>query len=148
LNGYLLDTNIISMFSPWKANATQAYIDWLDQQEKAKGIYLSAVTIHEIEKGARLLEHKGATAKASAIRFWLLGLVAAYSHHILPLDTDVAVVSGQLEALAKASGHNPGATDAMIAGTAKFHGLTIITHNLRHFQPFGVDARSPDQVSV
>jgi predicted nucleic acid-binding protein len=148
LNGYLLDTNTISMFSPWKANATQAFIDWLGQQEKAKGIYLSAVTIHEIEKGVRLLQHKGATAKASAIRFWLLGLVAAYSHNILPLDTDVAVVSGQLEALANASGHNPGATDAMIAGTAKFHGLTIITHNLRHFQPFGVDARSPDQVSV
>jgi predicted nucleic acid-binding protein len=148
LNGYLLDTNTISMFSPWKANATQAFTEWLDVQEKTKGIYLSAVTIHEIEKGVRLLQHKGATARASAIRFWLLGLVAAYGNNILPLDKDVAVISGQLEALAIASGHSPGATDAIIAGTAKFHGLAIITHNLRHFHPFGVDARSPDQVSV
>jgi predicted nucleic acid-binding protein len=50
--------------------------------------------------------------------------------------------------LAVASGHNPGAADAVIAGTAKFHRLTVITHNLKHFQPFGVAAQSPDQVGV
>jgi predicted nucleic acid-binding protein len=148
LSGYLLDTDTISMFSPGKADASQAFAEWLGEQEKAQGIYFSAVTINEIEKGVHLLQRKGATAKAAAIRFWLLGLIATYSYNILPLSTEVAMISGQLEALALASGHNPGATDAMIAGTAKFHGLSIITHNLRHFQLFDVDALSPDQVST
>ncbi|PZM17201.1 type II toxin-antitoxin system VapC family toxin [Rhizobium tubonense] len=148
MTGYLLDTNAISMFSPSRASATQAFCDWMDEQEKVNGIYLSAMTIHEIEKGVHLLQHRGATVKAAGIRFWLKGLVSIYGHNILPLDRDVAVESGQLEALAVASGHNPGAADAVIAGTAKFHRLTVITHNLKHFQPFGVAAQGPDQVGV
>jgi hypothetical protein len=47
-------------------------------------------------------------------------------------------VSGALEAKAIAECANPGASDAMIAGTAAFHGLTVVTRNLRHFRAFGI----------
>jgi predicted nucleic acid-binding protein len=61
---FLLDTNAISMFSPSKASASDAFADWLNEQDQLDAIYLSVVTIHEIEKGVRLLEVKGAKAKA------------------------------------------------------------------------------------
>jgi predicted nucleic acid-binding protein len=40
--------------------------------------------------------------------------------------------------MAVAQGANPGALDAMIAGTEAFHGLTMVTRNLRHFRAFGI----------
>jgi predicted nucleic acid-binding protein len=56
--------------------------------------------------------------------------------------------SGKLEALVVASGYSPGAADAIIAGTAKFHEMTIITHNLKHILPFEIDVESPDRIGL
>ncbi|CAN7218166.1 type II toxin-antitoxin system VapC family toxin [Rhizobium sp. LjRoot30] len=147
MNGFLLDTNAISMFSPSQAAASEGFMAWMEEQERANGIYLSAVTVHEIEKGVRLLDHRGATAKAAAIRFWLLGLVSFYGDNILPFDAAVAQLSGELEAMAVSAGHSPGAADAMIAGTAKAHGLILITRNLKHFESFAIKVRSPDMIA-
>jgi predicted nucleic acid-binding protein len=144
MSGFLLDTNTISLF--YRANANPNFRRWFEEQEALSAICLSAVTVHEIEKGIRLLEHKGAMAKAAGIRIWLSGLIAGYGQSILSIDSEVARVSGELEAIAIARGHTPGAADAMIAGTAKHHGLTVITNNLKHFQPFGVAVLTPDQV--
>lgn len=146
--GFLLDTNVLSISSPIRSvGVSQAFAEWQDEQARANALYLSAVTIHEIEKGAQLLAHKGKSKQAAIIHAWLLGLIAGYGDIILPLDANVARISGQLEALAISSGHSPGAADALIAGTAKLHGLTVITHNAKHFRPFGIAAMSPDQVA-
>ncbi|MBB4186454.1 type II toxin-antitoxin system VapC family toxin [Sinorhizobium terangae] len=146
MTGYLLDTNAISMFSPSKATASSEFADWLDERDQLSAVYLSAVTVHEIEKGVRLLEAKGSKAKAAGIELFLQGLIAGYRDRILPVDADVAREGGKLEAKAIAAGHNPGASDAMIAGTASVHQLTVITANLKHFRPFGIKVSSPDQV--
>ena len=147
MSGFLLDTNVISMLSPSKATATADFIAWLEEQERLNAIYLSAVTIHEIEKGVGLLEAKGATAKAAGIEIFLRGLIVGYDDRILPVDAEVAREGGKLEAKAMSAGYNPGAADAMIAGTASAHGLTVITANLKHFQPFGINVTSPDQLA-
>ncbi|WP_018237556.1 type II toxin-antitoxin system VapC family toxin [Ensifer sp. BR816] len=147
MTGYLLDTNAISMFSPSRATATPEFADWLEEQEQVSAVYLSAVTVHELEKGLRLLEARGARAKAAGIALFLQGLIAGYGDRILPVDADVAREGGKLEARAIAAGHNPGASDAMIAGTASFHRLTVITANLKHFHPFGIKVKSPVQVA-
>ena len=63
MTGYLLDTNAISIFSPSRATATPEFTDWLEGQEQVSAVYLSAVTVHELEKGVRLLEARGAKAK-------------------------------------------------------------------------------------
>ena len=147
MNGYLLDTNAISLFSPLKVSPDPAFTRWVEEQDRLDAIYLSVITVHEIEKGIRLLEYRGATARAQTIQGWLNGLIAGYGEKILPVDNDVALASGRLEAAANAAGHGPGAADAMIAGTAQVHGLTIITHNLRHFEPFSVAAESPQQIA-
>ena len=143
MSGFLLDTDIISLF--YRADVSPTFARWMEEQEALNSVYLSAVTIHEMQKGIRLLERKGATAKAKSIRIWLLGLVAGYSSSVLPLDAEIAWMSGELEAIANAAGHAPGAADAMIAGTAKYHGLTVVTNNLRHFQTFGISVLTPDQ---
>ena len=112
----------------------------------AKGrVFLSVVAIHEIEKGIALLEHKGATAKAAGLKVWLAGLVATYDDKIIPLDATAAAFAGQLEAKAISAGHNPGMADAIVAGIAKAQDLMIVTHNTRHFLPFGVAVSSPDE---
>lgn len=100
-----------------------------------------------MEKGIRLLEHKGATAKARNIRIWLRGLIAGYDSSVLAIDAEIAWLSGELEAVAIAAGHAPGAADAMIAGTAKRYDLTVITKNPKHFQAFGIPVLTPDQVA-
>lgn len=138
MSGFLLDTDVLSLLSPGRANVPAGFEAWVEAQEQAGQIYLSAVSIHEIEKGIRLLEAKGAAQKARALEAWLRPLVTRLGDFILPVDGEVARVSGGLEAKAIAEGANPGASDAMIAGTAAFHELTVVTRNLRHFRAFAI----------
>lgn len=139
MTAYLLDTNVVSLLSPLRAGTAAGLISWLDKANEATEFFLSVVTVHEIERGIMLLERKGATAKASDLRRWMDGLFSTYEDRILPIDAAVSALSGKLEAEAIAAGHRPGMADALIAGTAKAHDLTVVTLNLRHFEPFGVD---------
>lgn len=145
MSGFLLDTNVISMLSPSRAEASAPFIEWLERVDSQGRVFLSVVAIHEIEKGIALLEHKGATAKAAALRVWLAGLVASYDDKIIPVDVSAAALAGQLEAQAIAAGHDPGMADASIAGIAKAQGLVIVTHNTKHFLPFGIGVATPGE---
>jgi hypothetical protein len=148
LKGFLLDTNVVSMLAPSRAPAPKEFIDWLESMDGANRIFLSVVTIHEIEKGIALLEHKGAVAKASGLKVWLSGLIATYEDRIISLDPAAAAIAGRLEANAAAMGHSPGMADAIIAGIAQAHDLYIITGNTKHFLPFSVAVSSPDDAIV
>ena len=103
VSGYLLDTNVISMLSPSRAEASAGFLDWLERMDAGGRLFLSVVTIHEIEKGIALLEHKGATGKAANLKLWLAGLVATYDDKIIAVDTVAAALAGQLEAKAIAA---------------------------------------------
>ncbi len=144
MSGFLLDTNVISMLSPSRAEASGRFLDWLERVDSEGRVFLSVVAIHEIEKGIALLEHKGATAKAAGLKVWLAGLLATYDDKILPLDASAAALAGQLEAKAISAGHDPGMADATIAGIAKAQDLVVITHNTKHFAPFEVGVVTPD----
>jgi predicted nucleic acid-binding protein len=147
LSGYLLDTNVISMLSPSGTEPSPAFLTWLERMDTNGRLFLSVVTIHEIEKGIALLEHKGATSKAANLKVWLAGLVASYDDKIIAVDTVAAAVAGQLEAMAMSAGRDPGMADATIAGIAKAHDLVIMTRNTKHFQVFGVEVGSPDEIA-
>jgi toxin FitB len=146
LSGFLLDTDVISMLSPARAEAPARFLEWLERMDGEGRLFVSAVTIHEIEKGIALLEHKGATAKAAGLKVWLKGLIAAYDDKIVSLDAGAAAFAGRMEAKAICAGHDPGMADAAIAGIAKAHDLVIVTRNARHFEPLGARALSPDEV--
>lgn len=147
MKGYLLDTNVVSMLSPVRAEVSAAFLGWLERMDGEGRIFLSVVTIHEIEKGIALLEHKGARAKAAGLKAWLAGLASTYDDKIIGLDFAAAACAGQLEAKAIAAGHAPGMADAIIAGIATVHDLVIVTRNTKHFLPFGSAVSSPDEVA-
>jgi predicted nucleic acid-binding protein len=147
LSGFLLDTNVISMLSPSRADASASFLEWLERMDSEGKVFLSVVTIHEIEKGISLLEHKGALAKAAGLRAWLSGLVVDYDDKILAVDTQAAALAGQLEAKAISAGYDPGMADATVAGIAKASNLVVVTRNTKHFLPFGVSLTSPDDTA-
>jgi len=147
VNGFLLDTNVVSMLAPSRAEASQAFLDWLERADSEARVFLSVVTIDEIEKGIASLDHKGATAKAAGLKDWLSGLLATFDDKILGLDVAAALSSGRLEAQALGNGHAPGMADAMIAGIARAHDLTIVTRNAKHFLPFAVAVKTPEDVA-
>jgi predicted nucleic acid-binding protein len=135
------------MLSPARAEASPGFLDWLDRMDAGGRLFLSVVTIHEIEKGIALLEHKGAVARSASLKVWLAGLVATYDDRIIAVDAMAAAMAGRLEARAVVSGQDPGMADATIAGIAKARNVTIVTRSSRHFQVFGVDVMSPDEAT-
>ena len=54
-----------------------------------------------------------------------------------------ARIAGAMTDRARSSGHTPGFPDVAIAATASAHHLTILTGNVRHYQPLGVRAKDP-----
>ncbi len=135
------------MLSPSRADASASFLEWLERMDSEGKVFLSVVTIHEIEKGISLLEHKGALAKAAGLRAWLSGLVVDYDDKILAVDTQAAALAGQLEAKAISAGYDPGMADATVAGIAKASNLVVVTRNTKHFLPFGVSLTSPDDIA-
>jgi predicted nucleic acid-binding protein len=101
------------------------------------------VTVFKIEQGAEKLIRAKAFDRAAAIRSWLLGLIDDFGERLLPLDTRVAQEAGRLSDAAMAIGRHPGTADIFFAATASAHGLILLTHNLRHFEPLGIDAIDP-----
>ena len=146
MSGFLLDTDVVSMLSPSRAQASPGFLGWLDRADGEGLVFLSVVTVHEIEKGIALLDRKGATAKAAGLRIWLAGLLAGYGERILGLDGPAAALSGRLEATAILAGHAPGLADALIAGIAQSHDLVVVTRNARHFRSFGIRTSTPDEI--
>lgn len=148
MRGFLLDTNVISMLAPSTSEAEAEFLAWLDRMDADGRLFLSVVSIHEIEKGIALLDQKGASAKAGSLKAWLSGLVSTYDDKIIGVDAEAAAIGGRLEAKALAAGHDPGMADAAIAGTAAAHQLVIVTRNTKHFLPFGVAVLSPAEAAA
>lgn len=142
-NGFLIDTNIISLFSPDRKQApSEAMRMWF--RNEGEGLYVSAITLAEIEKGLRRLHRRGGFERAQRLSDWLDSITETFGDHILPVDPIVARIAGGLDDAATASGGHPGLADILIAATAKAYGLTVITANLRHFMPLGVACDFPE----
>jgi predicted nucleic acid-binding protein len=148
LSGFLLDTNVISMMAPSRSSVSTQFLEWLERMDREGRIFLSVVTVHEIEKGIALLAHRGAVTKAAALKVWLAGLVANFDDKILACDVLAAALAGQLEAKAVTAGHNSGMADATVAGIASAHDLVVVTCNKKHFEPFGVGVSAPDEIAA
>jgi predicted nucleic acid-binding protein len=66
-----------------------------------------------------------------------------YGSRILPFDGAAATAAGRLLDKARSISQSPGWADIAIAGTAKAHGLTVLTRNLKHFEPLGIACLDP-----
>lgn len=143
MSGYLLDTNIISRIAPDRIAPLQQVRAWFHEQGEADALFLSAITIAEIEKGMRSLHRRGGIARAQRLSAWLDFISDSFGDRVLPMDAVVARIAGALEDEAESKGRSPGLSDIIIAATARAYGLTIVTENIRHFEPLDVPVELP-----
>ncbi|MEI1252430.1 type II toxin-antitoxin system VapC family toxin [Rhizobium aouanii] len=143
MTAYLLDTNIISTFAPGKVPPSDPVRAWFHEQGEADSLFLSALSVAEIEKGMRNLHRRGGIERAKRLSAWLDVITESFGDRILPMDTVVARIVGALEDEAKSQGRHPGLGDLIIAATARAYDLTVITEKLRHFQPLDVAVDLP-----
>ncbi|MDA9452414.1 MULTISPECIES: type II toxin-antitoxin system VapC family toxin [Bradyrhizobium] len=137
---YLVDTNVISAASPNRP-VSAAVVAWMDAQSGS--LFLSAVTIAEIEDGIAKLRREKATRKSRDLTHWLDAVLHLYGDRILAFDVPTARIAGQLSDRARGQGHSPGFADIIIAATARQHALTVLSRNARHFVPLGVPVLDP-----
>ncbi len=131
---YLLDTVVLSELRRRQRNA--GVVEWVASR-RAADIYLSVVTIGEVERGIARQQSLNPDF-ATALADWLDVVLALYADRILGVDIATARRWGQLSAQIG----NDGA-DLLIAATALEHGLTVVTRNTRHFEPAGVAVHNP-----
>ena len=138
---YLVDTDVLSASAPGKPAMLVGLATWLDQNSNR--LYLSAITIAEIDSGIAKLRRTGGRQRADHLAQWLETVLHIYSPRVLPLDIPVARTLGALTDLARSVGAAPGLADLAIAATAISRGYTVLTRNLRHFQDIPVACHNP-----
>ena len=127
---YLLDTNVVSELRKPKPHG--AVVAWMKTM-RAEQIFLSAVTVGELQAGVELTRRNDA-AKAHEIEAWLTMVEASFT--ALPIDSACFREWARLMA-----GKSPQLIeDAMIAATARVHGLDVATRNERDFRQCQVGA--------
>ena len=137
---YLVDTNVISAAAPSRP-VSPALIEWMDAHSAS--LFLSVVTVAEIEDGIAKARREGATRKSVDPSAWLETVLHLYGDRVLAFDTATARIAGAISDRAQGLGQTPGLADIIIAATAQHHGLTILSCTLRHFEPLGVAVIDP-----
>src|SRR5258708_26421088 len=133
---YLLDTNVVSELRRGK-KAHPSVRMWAHALPAAS-LYLSVVSILELEIGILLMERRD-RKQGGILRDWMdRHVLPAFAGRILAIDTVVAQRGAALHVPNPRSDH-----DALIAATALVHGMTVVTRNVSHFQPMGVTVVNP-----
>jgi len=131
---YLLDTNVISAVRrPDRAPRVAA---WL-QDKPEEDLYLSVITLGEIERGIRA-QDRANPPFAADLRAWMDRTPRLFGDRLLPFGADEARIWGRLS---QDIGH--GGAGLMIAATALARGATVVTGNVDDFRPTGVALENP-----
>ena len=139
---YLLDTNVVSELRKARLGKADANVAaWADSVDAAE-LFVSAISIMELELGVLSIERKDA-AQGAVLRAWMeRHVLPEFAERMLPVDTAVAQRCARL--------HMPdrrGERDALIAATALVHGMAMVTRNVADFEPTGVTIVDPWQPS-
>ncbi len=135
---YLIDTNVLSEATRPQPDAQAAA--WV-QGRPAATLFISVVSVAEIRKGILLLPEGRKRAKLES---WLkAGLLPAFTGRVIPLGEAEMNEWAALQAEAEKGGRRVPVVDSLIAATARCHGLTLATRNLRDFLHCGVPVIDP-----
>lgn len=133
---YLLDTNVLSELRR-RDRTDRRVAAWADSVHPAD-LFLSAITILEIEAGTLMLQRRD-KAQGAMLRAWIDDRVLpTFETRILPVDTAVALRCARLHVPDPRSER-----DALIAATALVHDMKLVTRNTADFAPMEVDLLNP-----
>jgi predicted nucleic acid-binding protein len=135
---FLLDTCVVSELVA--AQPDPGVVRWIDSVDEER-LYLSAVTIGEIKKGIERLPN---SRRKSALSEWLEDdLLIRFEDRILPIDTPVMLVWGELAADLEKQGRKMPAIDSLIAAIALRGKLSLVTRDEDDFANSGVVVVNP-----
>lgn len=135
---FILDTNVVSELRKVRSGKADPNVARWAESANAADLYISVVTIQELDIGVLLVERRD-PKQGALLRAWLSGhVLPAFTHRILPVDMAVAQRSAKLHV------PNPQPLrDCLIAATALVHGMTVVTRNVGDFVASGVGILDP-----
>jgi predicted nucleic acid-binding protein len=135
---FLLDTNVVSELRKARAGKADNNVAAWAASASAATMFVSAITIQELEIGVLIAERRD-PAQGAILRRWLeTQVLPAFAERILPVNTAIARRSTVL--------HVPDprpVRDSLIAATALVHAMPVVTHNVTDFAPMGVEIINP-----
>lgn len=135
---YLLDTSVVSELV--KKSPHLPVLKWIGEQDEAT-LYLSVVTIGELEKGIARLP---ASARKARLQSWVRrDLVERFGERLLAVDLQAATRWGAYSGESEKRGQPLPVIDSLIAATASVHGLAVVTRNVEDFERCGVACVNP-----
>ena len=132
---YLIDTDVLSELrkGPRGNENVRVWISSVADEE----MYLSVLVVGEIRRGIDVIRRRDAR-KAAALEHWLRRLIVDHGERLLPIDVAIADEWGRLSAARSSP-----VVDTLLAATARVHGLTLATRNVRDIAWTGVSFVNP-----
>ena len=135
---YLLDTCVISEVVRKKPEPD--VVAWLAAQDEDH-LFMSVLTLGELHKGIARLDDP---ARQSTLEAWVDGdLRRRFTGRIIPVDAEIGARWGRISGTAERSGRVIPVIDGLLAATALENGLTLVTRDVSHMEPAGVDLFNP-----
>ena len=138
MNGFLLDTNVISELI--KSEPDGHVLRWIDETEETI-LFLSVLTLGEIRNG---IERLNPGKRRGRLESWLaVDLRLRFQDRILTVTEAIAERWGALSATAARKGRPVPVIDGLLAATALHHDLMLVTRNDRDVRGTGVPTLNP-----
>jgi len=135
---FLLDTNVVSELR--KSGVGKAHpnvVKWAHSVDASR-LFISAITLLELETGVLLAERKD-PKKGALLRKWLNeNVLLGFKGRILPFTEQEALCCARLHVPDKKS-----EKDALICATALVHQMTVVTRNVDDYMATGVRIHNP-----
>ena len=132
---YLLDASVLS--ETRKRQPAAGVAEWIAATPPDR-MHISVLTLGEIEQGIARIRGRGDQDQAAALERWLTDVQAGFEDRILPVSLPVAAAWGRQPQTQPVP-----VIDALIAATARVHGLTMVTRNAKDFEPAGIPVLNP-----
>jgi toxin FitB len=140
---FLLDTCVVSELV--RPRPDPGVVAWMRGQDE-ETLFLSVLTIGELRKGVEKLDPG---ARKSRLDAWLSSeLPARFARRLVPVDASVATEWGRLLGRSERTGTVLPVVDALVAATARVHGLCVVSRNLRDLERCEADVVNPWQEST